>query len=316
MATFSAELDGVTYTDQQAYATAYAAKVNKDLNTGANQQASQSAFDVLYQEFAQYGLQTLVAPLKTLMTEGASQAEMAVRLAETDAYKTRFAANDVRVKAGLRALSPGEYIATENTYRQVLRQYGLNQFDNNAYVQQFLEKDISPAEVSTRVSKAVERVKMADPYTLDALKSYGLSEQDAIAYVLDSKNSLPNIEKKIATAEIGGAALRQGLTAGENTAAQLQAMGITQAQAVQGYATIAEQAPTMEKLSAIYGSQVDKYGQTQAEQDVFQGLASAKRAKEKLISTEAAQFSGATGQLQSAYGVNRTAFGSSAAGTI
>ena len=76
---------------------------------------------------------------------------------------------------------------------------------------------------------------------------------------------------------------------------QLAAQGVTQAEAQKGYATIADILPTAEKLSDIYGTTLDGYGQSEAEQEVFNSLASAQRKRQKLTQREIAAFSGAAG---------------------
>lgn len=87
--------------------------------------ARQSAYDLLYNEFDRYGLGSLVAPLKDLITSGVSPSEFTLRLRETDAYKKRFSANEARIKNGLRALSESEYIRNEDAYQEVMRRRGL-----------------------------------------------------------------------------------------------------------------------------------------------------------------------------------------------
>jgi LysM repeat protein len=77
-----------------------------------NKEKRQSAYDLLNTEFERYGLASLVTPLKDLITSGVSPSEFTLRLRETDAYKNRFAANQARIKNGLRALSEAEYIRT------------------------------------------------------------------------------------------------------------------------------------------------------------------------------------------------------------
>jgi len=81
VATYTAT-DGKSFTNADAY-TAYQA--NLDTQKGQRQ----SAYDLLYTQFAQYGLQSLVEPLKNLIQEGVSPSEFTLRLRETDAYKKR-----------------------------------------------------------------------------------------------------------------------------------------------------------------------------------------------------------------------------------
>jgi hypothetical protein len=70
---------------------------------------------------------------------------------------------------------------------------------------------------------------------------------------------------------------------------------VTQAEAQRGYATIADILPTAEKLSDIYGTTLDAYGQSEAEQEVFNSLASAQRKRQRLTAREVASFSGRSG---------------------
>ena len=251
---------------------------------------------VLTSRFSQFGLESLVPTIKRLAIQGATEATVTLELQNTAEYKQRFRANQARIAKGLSVLNPADYIGLEDTYRQVLRSYGLAQFDNDAYVQQFIANDVSPSEVSTRIATASQRVKNADPATMTILKRYyNLNENDVIAYILSPEEQLPRIERQIAAAEIGLTAARQGFNVGAATAEQLAAQGITQEEAKRGYATIAEILPTAQKLSDIYGDQLGQYGITEAEQEVFNSLASAQRKRQTLAQREVAAFSGTSG---------------------
>jgi hypothetical protein len=256
----------------------------------------QSAFDLLRSEMDALGLAALVEPLRGLIQKDVGAAEFAIQLRQSEAYKARFAANEGRLKKGLRVLTPGEYLRVEDAYRQTLRTYGLKQFDNDQYVRQFIENDISAAELSDRVSTAVQRVQNADPAISRTLRDYyGIGQTDLVAYVLDPNQQLQKIQRQVAAAEIGTAARIQGLEAGVTVSEQLAAQGISQAQAQKGYATIADILPTSEKLSQIYGTTLEGYGQVEAEQEVFNTLASAQRKRQRLIGREVAEFSGQAG---------------------
>ena len=256
----------------------------------------QSAFDVLRAEMDALGLGALVEPLRGLIQKDVSPSEFAVELRQSEAYKNRFIANEGRLKKGLRVLTPGEYLRVEDAYRQTLRTYGLKQFDNDQYVRQFIENDISAAELSDRVATAVQRVQNADPAIGRTLRDYyGIGQTDLVAYVLDPNQQLQKIQRQVAAAEIGVAARKQGLEAGVTVAEQLAAQGITEAQAQKGYATIADILPTSEKLSQIYGTTLEGYGQAEAEQEVFNTLASAQRKRQRLVGREIAEFSGQSG---------------------
>jgi hypothetical protein len=262
----------------------------------AAQQQRQSAIDVLTQRFEQYNLGSLINKIKELAIDGATEATITLQLQETDEYKNRFKANQERIKKGLAVLTPAEYLRVEDGYRQVLRSYGLKQFDTDDYVSQFIANDISASELSNRVVTAVQRVQNADPAVSRQLRDfYGIGQADLVAYALDPTNQLQKIERQVAAAEVGVAAARQGLQAGVSVAEQLAAQGVTQAEAQRGFATIADILPTAEKLSGIYGTTLDTYGQSEAEQEVFNSLASAQRKRQRLTAREVAAFSGSSG---------------------
>jgi hypothetical protein len=282
------DLGGTASTTASAAAAAAA--------TAATYNERMSVYSSMADRFNKYGLSSLANKIKELAIKGATESTITLELMETDEAKQRFSANAERVKKGIAALSPADYVNAEDGYRQVLRAYGLKQFDNDAYVKQFLANGTSPTELSSRVSIAVQRVQNADPAIIKQLKDYyGIGATDMVAYVLDPEQQLPKIERQVSAAEIGVAAGRQGITAGVSVAEQLAAQGITEAQAQKGYSTIADYLPTAEKLSSIYGDTMDKFGQSEAEQIEFNSLASAQRKRDALRAREIAAFSGSSG---------------------
>ena len=258
--------------------------------------------DVMRAKFKDLGLESLIPTIERLAMEGATESTITLALRESDAYKQRFAANEDRKKAGLAVLDPATYLKVEDGYRQTLRAYGLTQFDNDAYVQQFIAKDVSPTELSNRVAAAVQRVQMASPEVMRTLTDYyKIPQGDLVAYILDPKQQYLNIDRKIAAAEIGTQASRQGLQSAAGVSESLAAQGVTAEQAQKAYSTIADLLPNAEKLSAIYGGQAEAYGQTEAEQEVFNSLASAQRKRQKLTSLEIGSFSGSSGTSKGAF---------------
>ncbi len=278
-------------------ATAAQAKIDATAAAeAAKKERAENAISVLTDRFTKYGLASLVPKIRELAIGGANENTITLQLQETNEYKQRFIGNEERIKKGLRVLDPGTYLGLEDRYRQIIRAYGLKQFDNDAYVTQFISNDISPEEVSSRVVNAVQRVQNADPAVSQMLRQYyNIGVTDMVAYVLDPTNQLPKIERQISAAEIGVAAGRQGLTAGVTVAEQLAAQGISQAEAEKGYATIADILPQATKLSQIYTGVLDQYGQAEAEQEKFNLLASAQRKRRALAEREIATFGGSSG---------------------
>lgn len=265
-----------------------------------------STSQMLADRFQKYNLSSLAPKIKELAINGANEATIMLELQETEEYKQRFKANQDRIKKGLAVLDPGTYLQVEDGYRQVLRSYGLNQFDTDDYVSKFIANDMSPTEFSNRVVTAVQRVQNADPALIKQLNDfYGINSQGLLAYVLDPEQEFPKIQRQIAAGEIGVAAGRQGLQVGVSVADQLAAQGITEAEAQKGYATIADILPTAEKLSSIYGTTLEGYGQSEGEQEVFNSLASAQRKRQKLTAREVAAFSGSAGAARTSLSTSR-----------
>jgi hypothetical protein len=264
----------------------------------------QSAYDILLSEFTRYGLQSLVEPLKGFIISGSSPAELTIQLQNSKAYQDRFKANEQRIAKGLSALSPAEYIAVEDQYQNIMRNYGLpesyyakDNIGTQVGFQTLLANDVSATELEERVLTAQDRVLKANPEVSQALKAFypDITNGDILAYTLDPQKGLDAIKRKVTAAEIGGAAISQGLTTGVTRAEELAAAGVTKAQAQEGYKTIAEVSPRGSLLSDIY--QESPYGQTQAEQEIFNlaGSAEAARQRKKLTSLETAAFSGQAG---------------------
>jgi hypothetical protein len=221
------------------------------------------------------------------------------------AFQKRFSANKIRAAAGKSVLSPGEYLALERRYTETMRSYGVSGLAKRETLSSFIGNDVSPTEVADRVSLAVTRIQNADPETKRALAQYYpmLNQTDIVTAFLDPTEGLPALQRKVTAAEIGGAALAQGMSAAQTTAADLAAYGVTKDQARSGYATIAELTPRTDFLSQI--SQGPDYGQVEAEAEVFKGTASAKRARQSLTAIEQARFQGSAGTGKGSLGKSR-----------
>jgi hypothetical protein len=282
----------------------------------------QSAYDLLYSEFSKYGLEALVTPLKGLITSGASPSEFTIKLRETPAYQQRFAGNAQRVANGLAAIDEATYIAKEDAYQNLMRNYGLPEsywktgpMGTQEGFTKLIANDVSANELENRLQTAQQRVTKANPEVAYALKAFypDITNGDILAYALDPKNALDAINRKVTAAEIGGAALSQGLTTSLGGAEGLAAYGITKDQAQQGYQTVAGILPRGSQLADIYGQ--TPYTQGTAEAEVFgtQGAAEAKKRREKLVSLETAQFGGSSGV--GALGRDKAIYGSTSGQT-
>jgi hypothetical protein len=264
----------------------------------------QSAYDLLYSQFKQYGLEALVEPLKGLITSGASPSEFTIRLRESEPYKKRFAANAQRIAKGLTAVSEAEYLGLEDQYQNIMRNYGLpaeyytrGDMGVQEGFNKFIANDVSAKELEDRVLTAQQRVLNANPEVLASLKAFypDITNGDILAYTLDPTKGLTDIKRKVTAAEIGGAATQAGLNLTGTRAAELGAAGITKEEAQKGFQTVAEVAPRGGQLAEIYKQ--SPYTQTTAEAEVFglAGSTEAAKQRKKLTSLETAAFGGSAG---------------------
>ena len=274
----------------------------------------QSAYDLLLSQFKLYGLESLVEPLKGLITSGASPAEFTIKLRESDAYKKRFAANAQRIAKGLTAISEAEYLGLEDQYQSIMRNYGLppdyyarGDMGVQEGFNRFIANDVSAVELEDRISTAQSRVLNANPEVLASLREFypGITNGDILAYTLDPTKAITDIRRKITAAEIGGAAMQAGLRTGMARAEELGAAGITKQQAQQGFGTIAGGLQRGSQLASIYGE--DPYTQTTAEKEVFglTGQTEAEKQRKKLTGLEKATFGGQTGLTSGALARDR-----------
>ena len=276
--------------------------------------AGQSAYDILLSEFNQYGLGSLVEPLKGLIVSGPSEAELTLALRQTPQYQKRFAANAARINKGLRALSEAEYIGLEDGYQNIMRNYGLpasyytkDSMGTQAGFEKFIAGDVSPTELEERVVTAQKRVLDAAPEITTALKQFypDIKNGDILAYTLDPERGLADIKKKVTAAEIGGAALGARLATDVGRAEELARYGVTAETARAGYGAIGGGLERGRQLSSIY--QQPDYNQAVAEEEVFNlpGQTQAGEKRKKIIGLEKATFGGQTGVSSGALSQNR-----------
>ena len=277
---------------------------------------SNVAYDTIEKILQSYRITGLASVLESIREEypEAGSDDILTLLQFDDRYNAkfneRFAANVKRQKAGKSVYSPGEYLKLEQGFQKVFDAYNLPTFKNQSYYDKFIEGDVDVVDVTDRVQLAYDRVLSDDPVNRAFNQFYSsLGFSDIVAGMLDPVNQLPALQQKVKAAEIGGAALRQGLTASEVAATEAQAnvgytnvsrgtigagvlagQGVTKADAEEGYRYVAGVLPTAEKLSSIYGSTEEQYGRLEAEQEKLQGLASAERKRKRISELEIAQF--------------------------
>jgi hypothetical protein len=242
-------------------------------------------------------------------------------------FKDRFKANELRFTKGLPRLKASEYLKLEQDYARLFTTYNLPAFKNQSQYDKLIAGDVDIDDATDRVVKAYDRV-ISDTSTRNAFRQFysAIEDSDIVSALLDPEQQIPALEKKVVAAEIGGQALRQGLSTslsgtqdftregqrpvsgytnvqrGTLGAEALAGEGVTEAAAAADYQRIAEQLPTAEKLSAIYGGRAEQVSQRELEQAEILGLESAKRKQRQLAGMEEATFSGEAGTMRTSLG--------------
>lgn len=276
---------------------------------------AQSALEYLASELNNLGLGTLADTIWD-MIEGQTvrKRDIPAELRKSTEYVKRFPANKDREKAGLRPLTPAEYLQKEEDYRELMQNYGLpdryyiksDPLSSQPTFDKLIAGNVDNVTLERKLIQAVDEIQNKPTEYLDAIKTYypEIQRGDLIAYVLDPKNTLPDIKTKVAAAQIGGEYLRAGaarpgvtgamMTPTAARAEELARAGVTAERA----RTVAQTLPEAErgtKLAAMQGA--PEYGQEQIEEEFFGlgGAAQARRRRQDIAARERALYEGKTG---------------------
>lgn len=290
--------DGRIFTSLDTYNT-YLTKTKAE----EKRREGQSAYDILFNEFDKYGLGSLVSEVKQYIVDGLSPAEFTIKLRASKPYQERFAANAKRIANGFRAIDEATYLGLEDSYQSIMQNYGLPATyyeKGNLGVQKGFEDliggNVDPITLEERIIEG-QKVTKGNKSIIDTAKQFfpTLTDGDFLGYVLNPKNGLQDIKRKVTAVEIGAGAKEANLNIGLERALELGTAGINKAQAKQGFAAIGTGLQRGSQLAAIYGE--DPYTQTTAETEVFglAGKTKATREREKIIGLEKATFGAKTG---------------------
>lgn len=256
----------------------------------------QSAYDILRDMLKQWDLQDLLPDVLQMVQSGQTSQQISISLQDTDAYKKRFAGNELRRQKGMPVLAPSEYLRVEQSYRQIMESNGLpvGFYDSPSDFSDWIGKDVSPNEISQRVNFAVSAAQRADEGTRQAFRDfYGVDTAHLAAYFLDQERAMPSIQKQAKAAAIGAGAYNNGTALTRNQAeylAQSDTVPIQQIDQVMGQAS--GYARDAGKLAQFYN---DNYDVNTAATELFMGDAAAKKKREDLIAQERATFGGSSG---------------------
>jgi hypothetical protein len=300
--------DGRIFTDLVAY-NSYLQKTKDE----EKRRIGQSAYDILFNEFDANGLGDLVQEVKQYIIDGLSPAEFTIKLRASKPYKMRFAANDLRIANGFAAIDEATYLKLEDSYQSIMQNYGLpaSYYEKGALgvqkgFQDLIGGNVDPITLEERIIEG-QKVTKGNKAIIDTAKQFfpTLTDGDFLGYVLNPKNGLQDIKRKVTAVEIGAGAVEADLNIGLERALELGAAGINKAQAKQGFAAIGTGLQRGSQLASIYGE--DPYTQTTAETEVFglAGKTKATKKREKITGLEKATFGGQTGLTSGALARDR-----------
>jgi len=188
--------------------------------------------------FKDYGLESLSSKIIDYVRQGYTGDSIAILLRDTPEYKARFPA--MATLAGKRrAISEAAYIDYERTAAQLEKQYGLPTGMVSGNVTGLLENEISATELNDRINMASAASIQAPKELKDTLKKYyNIGGGGLTAYWLDPNMAQPYLEKQFRSALIGAEAVRQGLDVDVYNAQNLEALGVSEAQAKEGFGAV------------------------------------------------------------------------------
>jgi hypothetical protein len=266
--------------------------------------AQQSASDLLKQTLIEWGLSSLLPHLQEYLTKGYDSTTVNLYLQDTAEWKARFAGNEIRKANGLAVLSPAQYIANEEQYRNILQGYGLPPgfYDSHDDFNKFIGNDVSPAEVQSRAQIAHDTYFAAPEQMRQLWASYGFSHGDGIASILDPNVGTQIIQDRATQVQIGATAAQNGFQLNQARAQQFQQHGTTLAKAQAAYGQIAQSYGTDQNIASRFGQQ---FGQTQEENDVLLGDGKAALQRQNLYSDEKGLFDGRGGATAQSLAVSQ-----------
>ena len=200
-------------------------------------QDDRDALTIIKDTLASYGLEGLAADAYRFLMEGASTESVMIQLKDSDIYRDRFAGMETRRQQGLPAISPAEYIRLERDYRQTMSAAGLPEgfYDSPDDFAEFIGNDVSPAEMTQRVSMATTAVSNVNPELKNQLREmYGIgveNDGELIAYFLDPDRGVNVIEQRLQmeSAGLSAAAVQAtGQGIGTGVARQLAGQNVQQ----------------------------------------------------------------------------------------
>lgn len=231
------------------------------------------------------------------LIDGIEAAQIPFKVRDTQEYKLRFPGMAMREGNQLNPITEAEYLALERAYYQQFHEFGMYEYIQpstfRASAAQLIGNDVSVQEVNSRLDWAFAAVFDNGQEMKDAFRMfYGveLSDQTLAGYFLDPTRGLASIEDQVLTAQVGGEALRFGLSVTRNRADELRRAGITQQLAREGFSDVANEMPVLQKLAAIHS--FAPLGQDQLEEFFFHQDPTVGKRRSQIFARSLSEFEG------------------------
>jgi len=205
------------------------------------QQQVNNVIAVVTALFKQYGLESLTSKIIEYARAGYQGDAIGVMLRDTPEYKARFPAM-ATLMSKKRAISEAEYIEYERTAAQLEKRYGLPSGLVQGSVTGLLEGEVSASELQDRVVLASDAALQSPQSLRDTFRNYyGIDTGGLAGYFLDPAKATPILQKQFVASQIGAEAMQQNVGIRVDVAENLQALGVTQDVAREGFANVSRQ---------------------------------------------------------------------------
>lgn len=289
-----------------------------------SEERNRSAGDAVQEMFQVVGLDASFAASLTAVIDNLyntnvdpNKAQILNSVYNSEAYKTRFKANEIikqriadgQGRPGDRMLTPAEYIAAENQYRTILQDADMPEgyYDTPDDFTNLISNSISASEFKSRVDTAYDALNYADTGVVNSLQNYyNLSKSDLVAYLLDPARAMPvlegrastsgafgmnnrtELEKMYRSAQVGGAAERQGLDVGRSMSEEIVGLNKDD-QAESAFSAAGAADSDLQRLGKLYGESMDFKDLVKETLNLSGGVTSGRK-RRKFASKERAAF--------------------------
>lgn len=211
---------------------------------GSGTQDQRDAFKRGNDFLLELGLPELAQWMWDGIVAGTSEEAMEIDLYDQPAFKARYPVIEQRRQAGLPPVSVADVLSYEDGWNQLARMADLPPaFRGRDVAQRLMGSNVSMVEAKERVDGPWLTVRNAAPEIRQTFTTwFGHSGDSALAaFFLDPEMALPDLERMVHEAEIGGLGTIHGWDVSRTMADRMARMGVTTDQAQTGFGQLDQQ---------------------------------------------------------------------------